>query len=174
MFISVALLQLTVAPCIEIFGVKPNFFLAFVVLVALLKGSGQGAVFGAILGLIWDNYSAMGFGTYMVLMTLLGLTVGAFKKHAFRENYFVSCVVVVFATFAYESIAYFVTMLSNYWEYGFVTMLGYLWNAIIRIILFEALYNLVGIVGLQFAFGKIIMRLGERDDGFGGELTWQK
>ena len=174
MLISVVILQLTVAPYIAIFGIKPNFFISFVVLIALLKGSGAGMVAGIVLGTVWDNYSVTGFGMYMFLMSLLGLLVGVFKKHAFRENYFVSCVVVFVATFAYESVTYIVTVLSHFFDVGFVAFMGYIWNALIKVILFEALYNLVGIVFLQFAFGKIIMRLGERDDGFGGELTWQK
>lgn len=98
----IILLQSTVLDYIEIYNVKPNLIIIFVVSVALLRGNVEGAVIGFTSGLMQDMLSGKVLGFYSLLGLYLGLIIGSVNKRLYRENLFVILFFTFMSTAFYE------------------------------------------------------------------------
>ena len=138
--ILIILLQTTLLGYFEIFNVKPNLMIIFIVAVALLRGNIEGAAVGFFTGLIQDMLAGRVLGFYALLGFYLGLCVGSVNKRLFRENF----LVIIFFTFvssvAYEFAIFFMsTILPSVFQ-GNGLQIDLLYP-VKNIILPEALYN---------------------------------
>jgi len=107
------IIQSTIINSIQVFGVKPNLMLVFIVSVALLNGSVQGAVVGAVLGLMQDVISGKIIGFYCLLGMYLGLIIGAVNKRLYRENLIIIIFFTFLSTFVYEELVYIINTFIN-------------------------------------------------------------
>lgn len=131
----IALIQLTLIDYISIFNIKPNIFLCFVVSIALLCGTLEGAIIGFFAGLIQDITSGKIIGLYALLGLYLGIVMGAVNKRLYRENIIISIFFTFISTIVYELIVCLSMVISG----NQIDMLYALWN----IILPESVYNSV-------------------------------
>lgn len=129
----IILIQSTVLEYAQIYGVKPNLLLIFIVAVALLKGNIEGATIGFFCGLVQDMAAGKVIGFYTLLGLYLGLAVGSVNKRLYRENILVITFFTFVSTVAYEWCVYF---LSNF-LHGPVEIIYPIRNVILP----EAIYN---------------------------------
>lgn len=101
------LIQTTILDYFKVFGVKPNLIFVFVVTVALLRGSMEGAVTGFFTGLTWDIFSGKVIGFYTLLCLYLGLVTGSVNRRLYRENIFVVIFFTFVSTILFESAVFF-------------------------------------------------------------------
>jgi len=127
------LLQTTLLQYVEVFGVKPNLLVVFIITVALLRGSEEGAAVGLFAGLAADMMFGGVLGFYALFGFYLGISVGIFNKRLFKENLLIAVFFTFVYSVAYESVIYIVNNIMN-------TDMGFLY-AFTRIILPEAAYN---------------------------------
>jgi rod shape-determining protein MreD len=127
------LLQSTLLGYVNIYNVKPNLLIIFVVCVALLRGNTEGAVVGFFAGLILDMSFGKLIGLYALLGMFLGLIVGSVNKRLYRENFLVVIFFTFVSTVIYESIVY----ILNTFMSGNIDMI---WTLTMKI-LPEAIYN---------------------------------
>jgi rod shape-determining protein MreD len=127
------LLQSTLLGYVNIYNVKPNLLIIFVVCVALLRGNTEGAVVGFFAGLILDMSFGKLLGLYALLGMFLGLIVGSVNKRLYRENFLVVIFFTFVSTVIYESIVY----ILNTFMSGNIDMI---WTLTMKI-LPEAIYN---------------------------------
>ncbi len=80
------LLQVTVAPEMSIWGVKPDFLMAMTVCVALLEGPVVGALFGFTSGFLSDIFSTALLGVTALAKTALGFVVGIFSSRVISRS----------------------------------------------------------------------------------------
>lgn len=102
----IVLIQSSVLDYVEIFNVKPNLLLIFIVATALLRGNVEGAVIGFISGLSQDIVSGKLLGFYSLLGLYLGLIIGSVNKRLYRENFFLIIFFTFISTVVYEYIVY--------------------------------------------------------------------
>jgi len=131
----VLILQSTVVNYFEIFGVKPNIVLVFIICVAMIRGGNEAAIVGLVAGLLQDILSAKTLGGYAFLGFLVGAILGGYNKRFYRENIFMSVVFTFITTIVYESL----TLISVIFKGQYIEFLGIFRDGIIR----EAVYNLV-------------------------------
>jgi len=127
----ITLLQSTIIDYIKIMNVKPNLLLAFIVVVAILRGNVEGTVIGFICGLCHDVISGKMIGVFALLGLYIGLLIGSVNKRLYREN----VLIAVFFTFVYEYVFYFFNL--------FLRGKGDLIFPLKNVILPEAVYNSV-------------------------------
>jgi rod shape-determining protein MreD len=127
------LLQTTLLQYAEIYGVKPNIIIVFVIVTALLRGAVEGGAVGFFAGLALDMMFGGVLGFHALLGFYLGIAAGSSNKRLFREN----MLVVVFFTFifsvAYESAVFIINNIMS----GDIKLL----YALTSVILPEAAYN---------------------------------
>jgi len=138
----ITLIQTNLIGNIAVFGVKPNLFIVFIIVVGLTTGIETGAVVGFIVGLIMDSYSPTPVGIYTLLGLLLGLLSGVSNRNFFRDNYILTIAFAFIYTLLFETVAYFVFISGLFWADGVVSVLYNLLMSYKNIILIEALYSI--------------------------------
>jgi rod shape-determining protein MreD len=91
-------LQTLLAPAIEVFGVRPDFPLLVVLLVALWEGPAGGALFGFLAGVFVDVNSAQTLGVTSLANSLLAFGVGSVSDRILRESVWTRVVIALGAT----------------------------------------------------------------------------
>jgi len=83
---AAVLLQTTLAPAIEILGVRPDFPFLLVLLVALHEGAAGGAVAGFVAGLFVDLGSAQTLGVSSLANSVVAFVVGSLSERLVRDS----------------------------------------------------------------------------------------
>lgn len=98
------LLQVVVAPNIALFGVMPNFVVAYALLVAIVRPATAGPVMPFVLGLVFDLVSGGPVGAMAFLLVLM--TFLAARAFAVLDNdtLFMPLVIFVAATVLVEAL----------------------------------------------------------------------
>ncbi len=135
------LIQTTILDYFKVFGVKPNLIFVFVVSVALLRGSLEGAITGFFAGLTWDILSGKVIGFYTLLCLYLGLILGSVNKRLYRENIFVAVFFTFVSTILFESVVFFFgVFIKGQWSfiYPFKTVIFpvAVYNAVISVFIY--------------------------------------
>lgn len=130
----VSAVQSTVLKSIELFSVKPNLFLVFVVTIALLRGRKEGAVIGALFGIFLDITAGRLIGVYSILYLYTGFLAGLVSEiYISRAHYIFSLLFALVFTFVTEFLYCLLIMaFSEGASIGF---------SILHIILPEVIYN---------------------------------
>ena len=79
-----------------------DLFLVVVIVVTLLRGFYNGALFCIILGMTHDIISARFIGVHTLLCLLISLLVGLIHRRVYKENLFVLLVLTFSSTVIYE------------------------------------------------------------------------
>jgi rod shape-determining protein MreD len=99
-------LQSSVLPALEIFGVAPDTALILIVGYGVLRGDVEGAVFGFFCGLTRDLFGAYYIGLFAMLGMLTGFVCGKPFKDFFHDNALLPFIVVPLAAVAYQLAVY--------------------------------------------------------------------
>jgi rod shape-determining protein MreD len=95
-------LQVAVAPAIEIGGVVPNFFLLVVVTLALTTGPTEGAAAGFVGGLLFDLLGTGPVGPMCLVLTVVGYSAGLLHEQMFAEGWLLPLTVLGVAALSTE------------------------------------------------------------------------
>lgn len=108
LFLACALLQTTIASWIEVFAIRPDFFVIFIVFVALKKGPAVGTLWGFIAGFSQDIYAPVEWlGAHTISMTVLGFVVGLLEERFIALNMALKIGVLVIGFFISDFIYYY-------------------------------------------------------------------
>ncbi len=143
-----SIFQATFIDCIEIFSVKPNLFLIYIVVVCTFCGKTEGAILGAVFGLIFDMLIGRLWGLNAILMMLLGFFTSYFCERVLRDNNILVVLIMVFIeTLVYEAV------------YGAIYLLtlngGNFFSLILRVVIPESFYNVIACVPVYFLVKKM-------------------
>ena len=132
-------LQTTVFTWIAINGIKPNFIIVSVTLIAFLRGEYYGLAFGASLGLLLDIFFGRSLGLNFFLYACMGLLTGISYYVFSKENFMFPLLIIGLAYMSYNLCIYIIGYLFR----GDLDLLYFLG----RIILPDVVYTvLVGAV----------------------------
>lgn len=132
-------LQTTVFTWIAINGIKPNFIIVSVTLIAFLRGEYYGLAFGASLGLLLDIFFGRSLGLNFFLYACMGLLAGKSYYVFSKENFMFPLLIIGLADMSYNLCIYIIGYLFR----GDLDLLYFLG----RIILPDVVYTvLVGAV----------------------------
>jgi rod shape-determining protein MreD len=154
----IIVLQSTLVDYITIYNVKPNLLLVFIVSVALLRGSIEGAVVGFFAGLVQDMLFGKNIGFYALLGMYLGLVNGSINRRLYKESFAVAIFFTFVSTIAYEGLVYVLNSLKLIIE-GQTNFI----YALRGIILPEAFYNSFMTVFIYFFAIKMNYRFEKLD-----------
>ncbi|MGD2179843.1 rod shape-determining protein MreD [Lusitaniella coriacea] len=94
--ILICLLMLpTRLPGTELFGIRPNWLLIWVVAWSVKRTVFQGAIAGLALGLIWDGMTAS-YPSHALSLTLVGILTARLQKQRYIQEDFISIALIVF------------------------------------------------------------------------------
>ena len=146
--LAFSIFQATLVDCIEIFSVKPNLFLIYIVVVCTFCGKREGAILGAVFGLILDMLIGRFWGLNAVLMMLLGFLTSYFCDRVLRDNNILIVLLMVFIeTLVYEGF------------YGAIYSLtmngGNFFLILLRVVIPEGFYNVLACVPVYFLVKKM-------------------
>lgn len=157
--ILLSILQPTFARGIAIWGIAPNLFLCFVVLIGCFRGASEGAVCGMVFGLVYDLLVGRMIGVSSLIYLYLGLGAGLLGAGFFSNGkQLAGCFGAVAGTIA-AGLVYYMARTATGGDIGFVT-------AMFRISLIEALYN--GVVGFLLVYPLRLSMKMIRRNSFGG------
>ncbi len=138
-----AIMQPTLGRGIEVFSVAPNFFLCFVVIIALFRGKKEGGIVGLIFGLVYDMLIGRLVGVNALIYFYLGFGSGILGEHFFSgEKRLAGMGTIAIAT-VLSAFVYYIAQTVSGIDTAFSVM-------VIRIGLIEAVYNAV--IGLIMIF----------------------
>lgn len=144
---AVFLLQFIFADRFRIFGVAPNFALAFVTAVSFLRNQKYSFYSALFLGVALDAVSGRFFGTYTALFMTIAFCIREFYHSAFSENFIIESFYGLLVCFGYSvSFAFFTSLFR-----------GEFIRLILHTALIEFLYNFViflVMLGIQKKTGK--------------------
>jgi rod shape-determining protein MreD len=107
--------------------------LIFIILVAQIRGNGEGVLCGFLCGLAQDIVSGKIFGFYSLIGITLALFLEFINRRLYRKSMFISLIFVCLYTFIYEFTVYILTVFSK----GSLQF-GFIFN---QVIVIEAAYN---------------------------------
>ncbi len=96
------LLQLICADRFRIFGVAPNFVMAFVLALSFLREPKYSFYSAFILGFLSDSISGRFFGSYTALFALVAFGIRELYHSAFSENFVIEAIYGLIACFLYS------------------------------------------------------------------------
>ncbi len=129
------ILQTTLFPMLAIQGIFPNTALILSTSYALLRGSREGAVFGAASGFLMDVFFHTSVGFYAALFAAISFLFGRVQRDFYRENYFLPVVFCAISACLFEGVVYIVGFLFR--------GEGNLLYLLFRVLLPEAVYTAV-------------------------------
>lgn len=151
-------IQSTILPYFEIFGVVPNTALIIVVVIALAKGKYYGGLFGIIIGLLQDILFSLTLGINAMIFFFIGYFIGFVEDTFVRDNMVNPIIFTGLGTIFY-SIVYslFLYFLSR--EISFI-------DAVNKVFSLEVVYNCVVSILIykmyQLLFTQPKIRFGKR------------
>jgi len=83
---GIAVAQVVLAPLVEVYHVKPDFFLISVVLAGMRMGSGSGLIWGLFAGMTQDALSGGIIGFNFLCKPVTGFVVGLLRNKLDFEN----------------------------------------------------------------------------------------
>jgi len=147
-----SIIQATWLDCIEIFGIKPNLFLIYVIIICCFCEKVEGAALGFAFGFVLDMLVGRFWGVNALLGMLLGFCTASFCVRVLSDsNFFITLALVLVGSFLHEIFYYFIAFLKTE-NISFFTSL-------IKIIIPECGYNLVASAPLYFVikrFAKLL------------------
>lgn len=103
----ISVMQVTLADVISVFGIKPNFFLVYAIVYALLCEKKEAAATGAVFGLALDILAGRFLGAHTILLMITCFFASHLCETVLnRKNIFISAVIVAVFTLIYETIYY--------------------------------------------------------------------
>ncbi|MFQ6014921.1 MAG: rod shape-determining protein MreD [Anaerolineae bacterium] len=102
---GVGVVQSTAMPYLSLAGVKPDLMLLVVISWSLIRGAGEGIVWGFVGGMILDLLSGAPFGVFTLALTTISFLSGIGEINIFRSNIFLPLMVIGLATIAYSFIS---------------------------------------------------------------------
>ncbi len=134
--IVLSVLQPTLMRDISVFGVAPNLFLCFVIVIGFLRGRNEGAVIGGIFGLMYDLLIGRLIGVNCLIYLYLGLGAGVLSQSFFSGGKKLFAVLSAAVATLIAALVYYVALRFSLGEVSFGTVF-------FRIGILEAIYNAV-------------------------------
>lgn len=141
--ILLSVLQPTLARGIEIFGIAPDLFLCFVILVGFFRGKMEGAYCGVGLGLVYDILIGRMIGVSCLIFLYVGFGAGVLSERFFSSRKRMASMIMAFVATLVYGVVYYIARLIIHGDINFV-------SAFFRISLIEAIYNCVVCLLLSF------------------------
>ncbi len=110
LLVVVQVLSTTLFEYLRIGDILPNFMIMIIVSFALLRGSGEGVVIGAVGGLLYDLSFGLVMGSTALIYAVIGYLVGRFNKNFYRENFIIPFLCTLGSSLIY----------SFYFMFGFI------------------------------------------------------
>ncbi len=142
-------LQLVLAPNIQIFTAEPNFILCYVVALAVLFARDIGYTTAFILGIIYDFSGDGPVGAMAFVCVAATFFAALFMRLLDNETVIVPIIIIICVVFASE-LAYGLLMMACGVDVGFFEMLGY---AVLPNWVYDAVLSLIAYpLVLRFVF----------------------
>ncbi len=140
-----SVIQPTWLEYIAIFGVKPNLFLVYTVIISCYCSKKEGAITGFFFGLVLDLFTGNAIGLNGCLMLLVAFFTASFCEKFIRKSTLLSTMVIVFVTtLCYELLYYIVAFLGD-------LNLG---SVFLKVLIPECLYCIIAAIPLYYIVPK--------------------
>ena len=146
-FLSIYFLQSNFFSWFNIYSIKPNLFMIFVIFLGLFLGKEYGLTFGILLGLILDLFSSQMSGINAISLGAAGLLAGILAKNFSIEHKFTFIIIASLLTFIGESVYYALEIILSEAEVQLIIF--------IRILLIEIIFNDLIIIIIYPVLNKI-------------------
>lgn len=149
---SAAFVQSTVAPALNVGGVKPSWVLLLVVAWSIVRGGVEGAVWGFVGGLALDVFSGGPWGVSALALTVVGLLAGLAEVNLSRGNLLFPTVMTMSASLLYDWLCMVGLSLAG-WQFPVldILLITILPTAILNVLLSFAILPLM--IGLNRLVG---------------------
>ncbi len=102
LLVIVHTLSATLFQHIRIGNIAPNFMIMIIVSFALLRGSKEGTLVGAVAGLLNDTSFGLMIGPTIISYAIIGYVCGKFNKNFYRENFIIPFICTLFSSLFYS------------------------------------------------------------------------
>jgi rod shape-determining protein MreD len=114
--ILISIIQFNLSNYLTVWGVKPNIFIIFTVLVAFMYGFSDGVTIGISCGLIMDLYSGRFLGVGVLICLYLSVVSSFLLKKHFKKSLPLAIFHIIVATILYHGILYSLSLLVSWKE----------------------------------------------------------
>lgn len=113
LLLAVALGQSTVMPYLRIFGVMPNLMLIAVVAWTLLRGPGEGIVWGFVGGIFMDLFSRAALGVSALALVIVSYLSSFAERTLYRDHAALPLAVILIVTPIYDILTLLLLQLTG-------------------------------------------------------------
>lgn len=151
-FIVLTLFQPTVVQWIEVLGVTPDFFLIFVISVALFKDKNEAFVCGLVFGFVFDMLVGRTIGVSALIYMYAGFITGTVKERIMSDGVIVYATIMFITALLCQSM-YYVGYRIAWGDLNFGTaFIGTVlpksvYTAVASIILYRPISKCFGLIG---------------------------
>lgn len=147
----VFILQSTVLRSVQIRGIVPNIMIITIISFALLRGKIDGAIAGAVLGLLQDIYFGDVIGFYAVIYMYIGFATGFLYMNFYKESILLPIGVMTAADILVNLIVYFFTFvfrgqLQFHLYLGQIIIPELIYTLFVGFLLYRVLYMINSVV----------------------------
>lgn len=96
-------LEATLFQYLRIGDIAPNFMIMMIVSFALLRGSKEGVIIGAVAGLLNDISFGIHLGPTIISYAIIGYVCGKFNKNFYRENFVIPFICTLISSLFYSA-----------------------------------------------------------------------
>ncbi|TCS91137.1 rod shape-determining protein MreD [Keratinibaculum paraultunense] len=149
------ILQSTVLPHINIFGVTPNTALIIIVVIGLLRGRIFGSTVGLIIGLLHDVIFCPVIGVNGFIYFFVGYFVGMTENKLAKDNLLIPFLATAISTIVYHGL-YYIFMFFLGYNIDFsvffknVVILETLYNSLISMLIYKWFSNIFIVPSIRF------------------------
>ena len=144
-----AVLQVSLAPHLAVFGVVPNLFFLVVVTLAFVEGPVAGGVSGFVGGLLFDLIGTSVVGPYALVLSVVGYSTGMLSANLFAEGWLLPVTIVAVASLSAE--------LANGIVLAILGLGATFWSDVVKVMIPSALYH-TGLAVLAYPWLARILR----------------
>ncbi len=144
---AAAVLQFNFADTISLFGARPDFLTATVILGAIFGDANGGAAVGFFAGLLYASVVSpphAGFGSLIVSRTLIGTGIGWLESRLFRDNGLIAVGLVALGTALANALFFLLAPQPNISHWLRAALSTVLYNTVIAFPLYLLMRRLVG------------------------------
>lgn len=97
-------LEATLLQYLRIGDIAPNFMIMVIVSFALLRGSKEGAIIGAVAGLLNDISFGLSLGPTIISYIFIGYICGKLNQNFYRENFVMPFICTLLSSLVYSGV----------------------------------------------------------------------
>lgn len=144
-------------------GIKPNFFVVYILFIGLFATKNMTIIYATILGIILDLLFKQRVGENLISLLVVGIIAILFNKNFSKDSRITIMVMVLVSTVVFEGLSYFISyilysMNMEILEFIKILLIEVVFNILVTIIIYPLIQKFGYYIENEYKVNKILTR----------------